>query len=285
MGLEQNNEQHYREVVDTFIDPVISTQMANSDYVVRPSATSAIIITLPLVAEAKGRIYSIYAALATSTNTITITDANDSEDWTDVVLDGTNQGRLFYSDGRRWCIYSLSATGTDVAKSSALTTGAIRTETVALTLTGASTDNQVENFRAMVTANVKTGQWVNAGMFKIDFSTAGYVVGLAGVVCAELDMPGGAIPGGHGTYTCYEAEINLPTSYSGGGVPVSFFCLNVWGAQVAQFDTSGLLFDISGVTIGSGKFCQANTAGAATHALKCRINGTLYYVMLTTTGA
>jgi hypothetical protein len=39
------------------------------------------------------------------------------------------------------------------------------------------------------------------------------------------------------------------------------------------------------VTKSSGKFFQDNTAGAASQALRCRINGTYYYVMLTSTGA
>jgi hypothetical protein len=94
-------------------------------------------------------------------------------------------------------------------------------------MTGASSTNMAEVGQFFLTSNVQTGNWVNALSAKIDFSTAGYVTGLAGVICAELDMPGGAVPGGNGTYTCFEAELNLPTSFSGGGVPVSFFALNV----------------------------------------------------------
>jgi hypothetical protein len=106
MGLEQNNEQHYREVVDKFVDPAVSYQMSARDYVVRPSATNAsnaIIITLPPVAEAKGRFYSILSRQADAVNTITITDANDSECWlADIVFDGKCDRILLYSDGLCW---------------------------------------------------------------------------------------------------------------------------------------------------------------------------------------
>ena len=60
MALEQNNEQHYREVPDKFIDPNATVQMTTRDYVVRPSAdgdSGPITVTLPPVADAKGRLY------------------------------------------------------------------------------------------------------------------------------------------------------------------------------------------------------------------------------------
>jgi len=62
-------------------------------------------ITLPPVAEAKGRIYSISARnILTVVDVITIADKNDSEGWTDLLLDTTNDSVLFYSDGIRWWI-------------------------------------------------------------------------------------------------------------------------------------------------------------------------------------
>ena len=112
MGLEQNNEQQYREVVDKYVNPVVSYQMTTRDYVVRPSAneaSGAITITLPPVAEAKGRFYSILARLADMTNTITITSKGDDEEWEgDAVLYAKGQGQLFYSDGITWCLRTFA---------------------------------------------------------------------------------------------------------------------------------------------------------------------------------
>ena len=151
MGLEQNNAQHYREVVDKFVDPNVSYEMATFDYVVRPSAdavSGAIIITLPNVAEAKGRFYSIVARKADGANTITIQDKDDSECWVaDIVLDGKCDKCLLYSDGLCWIplispgewpgALTTPAPGTTQAP----TTGAATTQasTTAAPTTGAAT--------------------------------------------------------------------------------------------------------------------------------------------------
>ena len=106
MGLEQNNEQHYREVVDKYIDPNAAVQMSTRDYVVRPSAdaiSGAIILILPPVAEAKGRFYSILCRNADPANTVTITHFNDSECWAnDIVMNSKCDRLLCYSDGLAW---------------------------------------------------------------------------------------------------------------------------------------------------------------------------------------
>ena len=106
MGLELNNEQQYREVVDKYINPNADVQMTSRDYVVRPSAdavSGAITVTLPPVSEARGRFYSVVARQADAVNTITITDNDDSECWlADIVFDGKCDKMLFYSDGLCW---------------------------------------------------------------------------------------------------------------------------------------------------------------------------------------
>ena len=104
--LEDKARQHDQQVVDKFHDPAINYTMTTRDYVMRPRAVGGggdITITLPPVAEAKGRFYSIVARDADGTNTIIITDQNDSECWkADVILMAPCDGALFYSDGLRW---------------------------------------------------------------------------------------------------------------------------------------------------------------------------------------
>lgn len=106
MGLEHNNEQQYREVVDKYHDPSADYEMSTRDYQLRPSADAVsgpITITLPPVAEAKGRFYSIVVRDADAVNTITVTDDDDSECWLgDVVLNGKCDRLLMYSDGLIW---------------------------------------------------------------------------------------------------------------------------------------------------------------------------------------
>lgn len=113
MGLEQNNEQHYREVVDKFVDPNADYEMTTFDYVVRPSAdgvSGPITITLPRVTEAKGRFYAIVCRGADGVNTVTIQDRDDSECWlADIVLNGKCDRGLLYSDGLCW--YPLGVGG------------------------------------------------------------------------------------------------------------------------------------------------------------------------------
>lgn len=160
----------------------------------------------------------------------------------------------------------------------------MKTFNVSMRTTGASTSNMIEVSRFTLESAVKNGVWANAIVGKIDFKTTGYVTGLAGVICAELDLPSTNPSGGAGTYTCFEAELNVPSAFTS-TVPVSFMNMNVWGANVATFDTNGFIFDITGVSVASGKVFQVNTAGDATHALRIRINNVPYYIMLTNTGA
>jgi hypothetical protein len=114
MSLEQNNEQHYREVVDKYVNPEASYDMTTRDYVVRPSAdgdTGPIIIRLPNVSEAKGRFYSIVVRNADPVNTVTIADRDDSECWLgDIVFNGKCDRVLMYSDGLCWIAIGEAAT-------------------------------------------------------------------------------------------------------------------------------------------------------------------------------
>jgi len=79
---------------------------------------------------------------------------------------------------------------------SALTSGVSTSMTVSQTQTVASTSGAIETARFEVVSEVKTGQWTNAIMGQINYGAAGYVHGLAGVICAELDMPSGGVPAG-----------------------------------------------------------------------------------------
>jgi hypothetical protein len=64
-----------------------------------------------------------------------------------------------------------------------------------------------------------------------------------------------------GTYAAFEAEIGMPSG-AVTGTNTSFFYLSSYGADKTTFDTSGTLFNLAGVTKGSGKFLQDTTSGA-----------------------
>jgi hypothetical protein len=112
MSLEDRGAQHDKVVVDKYDDPSADYQMTTFDYVMRPianSITGAFTLTLPPVAEAKGRFYSIVARTADVTNTVTIEDCNnDSECWEgDITLNGKCDKALLYSDGLCWHVMSV----------------------------------------------------------------------------------------------------------------------------------------------------------------------------------
>jgi hypothetical protein len=104
--LEDKFAQQDKVIVDKYHNPEASYSMNTRDYVMRPSAdgdSGPIIITLPPVAEAKGRFYSILVREADITNSVTITDRGDSECWTDdVVYYESCAPSLWYSDGLFW---------------------------------------------------------------------------------------------------------------------------------------------------------------------------------------
>lgn len=106
MSLEDRGAQHDKEVVDKYHNPNANYEMTTYDYVLRPSAdgdSGPIAITLPPVAMAKGRWYSIIVRNADAVNTVTIQDKDDSECWVgDIVLNGKCDRCLLYSDGLAW---------------------------------------------------------------------------------------------------------------------------------------------------------------------------------------
>ena len=180
-------------------------------------------------------------------------------------------------------LWDQSADELIITKTSAVATATnIQSMTVSQTLTGASAVNAAEALRSVLTSNVQIGNWANAILGKIDFSSAGFVTGLAGVICAELDMP--PVTLGNGSYCCYEAELNAPSSANGWGssVPVAYFTGNAWGSGVAEFRDEGYIFNFTGLgTPGASKIIQANT-DQPTHALRILVDGTDYFLLMTT---
>jgi hypothetical protein len=111
MGLEDKGAQHHQIPGDVYILATADYTMRTWDYVMRAAAngtTGAFTITLPPVAEARGRKYSFVVRNADAVNTITIEDNNDdSECWLgDIAYNGKCDGNLFYSDGLKWWVLS-----------------------------------------------------------------------------------------------------------------------------------------------------------------------------------
>jgi len=173
-----------------------------------------------------------------------------------------------------------------IAKTCSAITGAIHSVNISQTMTRASTTNTIEVLKVTLTSDVKNGNWANAICGKIDYQTSGQVTGFAGVICAELNMGGLTLAGG--SYACFEAELEIANNclLSGVNTPVAFLTGNAWGTDIAEWRGEGVIFNFTGVGAAtSHKIFQANTAGAATHALRIMIDGVYYYMMLTDTDA
>jgi hypothetical protein len=146
----------------------------------------------------------------------------------------------------------------------------------ALTASGAGAE--VDGAKFSTTTEVALGEYANGMNAKLDFGAAGKVSGLGGAMCAELDLGPGTTSG---SYAVFEAEMNAPASASL-GTRTSFFSLNAWGANVAAIDTSALLFDLNGLSAGSGKLFNSGLSQVVTAAarLRVKVGATLYYIPL-----
>jgi hypothetical protein len=155
---------------------------------------------------------------------------------------------------------------------------AVTSFTIEQTMKVASNVNQVEVLQVKLKSDVKTGAWAQAIFAQTDYMTNGLAHGSGSVICAELSLPASSVV--RGTYYVWQSEIDCPLNCVMNANPVGVMSISVWGDAKTQFDDVGLLFDISGVTVGDGKFFSAATNATIDHALKCRIGGTTYWLGL-----
>lgn len=165
-----------------------------------------------------------------------------------------------------------------ITKTSTATTGAIRSMTITQTMSTTATASQVEALKVALVANAKTGAWAQAIFAQTDYMTNGLAHGVGSVICAELSLPASSVV--RGTYYVWQSEIDCPTNCVMNANPIGVMSVSVWGGAKTQFDDVGLLFDISGVTSGAGKFWYDNTDGAYDEWLKIRTPSGVRYIPL-----
>ena len=129
--------------------------------------------------------------------------------------------------------------------------------TTTLTLTGVGGVGWAS--KSELAANVALGAYANGLYGYLEFGASGRVTGLASGTVGEIVLSAGCT---QGTYAAFEAEIGMPSG-AVTGTNTSFMYLSTYGADKATFDTSGTLFNLAGVTKGSGKFLQDTTSGSA----------------------
>lgn len=149
---------------------------------------------------------------------------------------------------------------------------------VKTTLTGAGGVGGRAQFD--LSANVALGGWANALKAYTAFGASGSVTGLGSAFCGELALSAGTVAG---SYAALEAELVLGAGAKT-GTATSFLYCGASGAAVGEFDDNGFLFELAGLTEDDGHIFDATDSDDIdmTHALRVRINGTTYYLALST---
>ena len=154
--------------------------------------------------------------------------------------------------------------------------------TTTLTLTGAGAVGWAS--KSDLEANVALGAYANGLYGYLEFGASGRVTGLASGTVGEVVLSAGCT---QGTYAAIEAEVGMPSG-AVTGTNTSFLYLSSYGADKATFDTSGTLFNLAGVSKGSGKLLQDTTSGATirpVQALKVLTPDGIRYLPLYVTAA
>jgi hypothetical protein len=234
-------------------------------------------------ADTKGLMFNLYGDVtgcgvfwdpSTDTNGTLSVGASGGSKGVDFTAYGTTNGCSMAWDQSADKLVVTRTTATATATN-------LMTAEVLQTLTGASAVNTAEAFRSVLTSNVQVGTWANAILGKLDFSTAGFVTGLSAPICAEIDLGAGVVSAG--AYYCYEAELVVGSVGGlGGSNKTGFMVMNASGAGVATWRTGGYVFELTGLgNAASSSILQTNT-DQATHAIRILIDGTPYYMLMTT---
>lgn len=186
-----------------------------------------------------------------------------------------------FSDPQFDNITVVGASTVDVSDASTGSTNAAALST-SLTLTGVGAVGWAS--KSDLEANVALGAYANGLYGYLAFGASGRVTGLASGTVGEIVLSAGCT---QGTYAAMECEIGMPTG-AVTGTNTSFLYLSSYGADKATFDTSGTLFNLAGVTKGSGKLLQDTTSGATarpTSAIKVVTPDGIRYLPLYSTAA
>ena len=146
----------------------------------------------------------------------------------------------------------------------ALTSGTYRSYTINHTQTGASYTAIIEALRVNITAGVMTGDWVNAVVGRIAYSTGGTAGGgMAAAMCSELVLPPTAAPAG--SYYAHDFEFDASDDYTGvdgTGHNVGYLRFGLYGdvTAIASFEDESYFMHLStDFTDASGNMWYDNT--------------------------
>jgi hypothetical protein len=147
-----------------------------------------------------------------------------------------------------------------------------------VTMTGAGGVGGRSRFQ--LNADAALGSFSNALKAQVVYGTSGKTTGLGSAFVAEMTLSAGTDAG---TYAPLEIELNAPDGADTGTL-TSFIHISTQGADVATVDDNVRLFNLVGVSAGTGHVFQTGgtAPGTVGGSLKCRIAGTDYYLILYT---
>jgi len=170
---------------------------------------------------------------------------------------------------------TITSDGNTITTTNAATSGTYQPLVVDTTMTGAGADGGRSKF-AMST-NVALGSFSNALKAEVTYGASGRTTGLGSAFVAEMTLSAGT---SSGNYAPVEIELNAPASAST-GTATAFMYISTQGANVAAVDSNAFLFNLQGLTAGSGKLLTTGTTLASAAAtLKCKVGATTYYLPL-----
>jgi len=170
---------------------------------------------------------------------------------------------------------TITSGGNTITTTNAATSGTYQPLVVDTTMTGAGADGGRSKF-AMST-NVALGSFSNALKAEVTYGASGRTTGLGSAFVAEMTLSAGT---SSGNYAPVEIELNAPASAST-GTATAFMYISAQGANVAAVDSNAFLFNLQGLTAGSGKLLTTGTTLASAAAtLKCKVGATTYYLPL-----
>jgi len=170
---------------------------------------------------------------------------------------------------------TITSGGNTITTTNSATSGTYQPLVVDTAMTGAGADGGRSKF-AMST-NVALGSFSNALKAEVTYGASGRTTGLGSAFVAEMTLSAGT---SSGNYAPVEIELNAPASAST-GTATAFMYISTQGANVAAVDSNAFLFNLQGLTAGSGKMLQTGTTFATPAAtLKCKVGATTYYLPL-----
>lgn len=137
--------------------------------------------------------------------------------------------------------------------------------------------------RFYMTTNVALGGWSNALKSEVTYGASGKTTGMGSAFCAEMTLSAGT---SDGNYAPLEIELNIPSGAST-GTKTAFMYLSAQGTDLSTFKSNGYLFILNGPTDTANGLFDATDVNDPdfTHALKIDINGTDYFIGLSTSVA